>query len=556
MKRIILILLWCLGITAYANTYYVATTGDDSDPGTFAEPWATWAKAFYTAQAGDTVYFRGGVYQQTVTTGQGIVIDSRYPLSKGRSGTAENPICYFNYPGETPILDCSNVTPSTMVHRAIVVQFTNYLHFKGLTIRNVLQKIEGKVVEAFYIQWNTTGTNWVENFTIYNVGGNAFSCFPEGTSKIYYTNCDAYNCCDTIATNPGQYGDGFSVDNTSSDSTEVYFSGCRAWNCSDQGYSGRPWGYVKYENCWAFDCKGDYNGDGHGFKPSSPDIERESYPPIQRELVNCIAANNAWSGFDTNDNGRPANRMVWYNNFSYHNGYLSKGSDAGTGFRILNASENRTDRVLRNNLSYANEYAPVTSSAVYTHSHNNWDISVNVADDDFISLDYTQLYGSRKSDGSLPNITFGRLTSSSDLIDAGTDVGLDYTGTAPDLGYIEYGSGELATATDITSFTLAAQTGAATINTTNHTVSIEVAYGTSLTSLTPTISVSYGASIDPPGGTARDFTSPVTYTVTAEDATTTQVWTVTVTVDSAPATSGTVVVGDDWVVHEGKIVKI
>ena len=42
----------------------------------------------------------------------------------------------------------------------------------------------------------------------------------------------------------------------------------------------------------------------------------------------------------------------------------------------------------------------------------------------------------------------------------------------------------------------------------------------------------------------------------AEDATTTQVWTVTVTVDSAPATSGTVVSGDDWVVYNGVIVKI
>lgn len=98
---------------------------------------------------------------------------------------------------------------------------------------------------------------------------------------------------------------------------------------------------------------------------------------------------------------------------------------------------------------------------------------------------------------------------------------------------------------NITSFSLAAQTKSATINATNHTVSIEVAFGTSRTSLSPTIGVSYAASISPASGTARNFTTPQIYTVTAEDLTT-QTWTVTVTVtdevvtptEGTPVTSG------------------
>ena len=39
----------------------------------------------------------------------------------------------------------------------------------------------------------------------------------------------------------------------------------------------------------------------------------------------------------------------------------------------------------------------------------------------------------RKSDGSLPDIAFMHLVSGSDLIDAGTNVGSPYNGTAPDL---------------------------------------------------------------------------------------------------------------------------
>lgn len=85
------------------------------------------------------------------------------------------------------------------------------------------------------------------------------------------------------------------------------------------------------------------------------------------------------------------------------------------------------------------------------------------------------------------------------------------------------------TGTDILTFVLAAQTGAATIDADAHTVAIEVANGTTVTALEPTIAVSTGASVDPASEAATDFTSAVTYTVTAADGTE-QEWTVTVTV--------------------------
>lgn len=61
-------------------------------------------------------------------------------------------------------------------------------------------------------------------------------------------------------------------------------------------------------------------------------------------------------------------------------------------------------------------------------------------------------------------------------------------------------------------------------------VSVEVTYGTDVTALVPTISVSAGASVNPSSGVAQDFSSIVTYTVTAEDAVTTQEYAVTVSV--------------------------
>ncbi len=85
----------------------------------------------------------------------------------------------------------------------------------------------------------------------------------------------------------------------------------------------------------------------------------------------------------------------------------------------------------------------------------------------------------------------------------------------------------LNSAKDITGFTILGVSGTVGAD----TVSLTVPYGTSLTSLTPTITIT-GASVSPASGTARNFTNPVTYTVTAADSTT-KAYTVTVTAAEA-----------------------
>ncbi|MFH2095273.1 MAG: T9SS type A sorting domain-containing protein, partial [Bacteroidota bacterium] len=87
----------------------------------------------------------------------------------------------------------------------------------------------------------------------------------------------------------------------------------------------------------------------------------------------------------------------------------------------------------------------------------------------------------------------------------------------------------LSSSAEIKTFILAEQTGPAIIDSVNATVDIEVAYGTDITDLTPNITISAGASINPLGGTSQDFTFPVVYIVTAQDASTKD-WTVTVSV--------------------------
>ena len=69
--------------------------------------------------------------------------------------------------------------------------------------------------------------------------------------------------------------------------------------------------------------------------------------------------------------------------------------------------------------------------------------------------------------------------------------------------------------------------GAATIG--DSTITLEVPFGTNTTSLAPTYTVSLGATGSPASGTALNFASPQTYTITAEDLST-KAYTVTVVV--------------------------
>jgi formylglycine-generating enzyme required for sulfatase activity/phage-related protein len=86
----------------------------------------------------------------------------------------------------------------------------------------------------------------------------------------------------------------------------------------------------------------------------------------------------------------------------------------------------------------------------------------------------------------------------------------------------------LNSAKAITAFKFTSPNVTGTVNETEKTIAINVPYGTSVTSLTPTITYT-GASVSPASGTATNFTNPVTYTVTAADGST-QDYTVTVTV--------------------------
>jgi len=95
---------------------------------------------------------------------------------------------------------------------------------------------------------------------------------------------------------------------------------------------------------------------------------------------------------------------------------------------------------------------------------------------------------------------------------------------------------------DITSFTFPT-CGAATIAGTN--ISIAVPYGTNLTALAPTYTLSYGATCVPASGSSQNFTGPVHYLVRASD-NSTKDYTVTVTTRAIPDPQFTLTAPATW----------
>ena len=425
-KSIFAMILLFIAAAVNATEYYVATNGNDSNPGTITQPWLTWQKGFNTISAGDVLYIRGGNYTGMYGTGHGVKIS-------GRDGSSSAKITVMAYPGEIPVLDCASLAASAGVNFGILLSSCDHWIIKGLTLKNVreynnLSQSSGGSPVAGWELSNCTDIT-LEQCIVTNCG-NGFSL--NGTVyDIKYINCDSYGNYDYY--DNGGLANGFNG-NVRGSSTITY-EGCRAWANSDDGwdnYGGS--GYMVYKNCWAFRNGKDTPkiGNGDGFKLGYDNSFTE-LPNNQRTLYNCISADNKLMGFDEGMDEPTGMDMALYNCLAYKN-------TTDFGFRFYK-TEGTAVTTLRNNASYGNN-VNYQGRSRNKSDHNTWDSGAPTFNDaDFINIDMTQLKRPRKPDGSLPDIEFSHLASGSDLIDAGAIAGLPYSGSAPDIGAFESATG-------------------------------------------------------------------------------------------------------------------
>ncbi|MGN9913494.1 right-handed parallel beta-helix repeat-containing protein [Phytohabitans sp. LJ34] len=414
---------------AAVQTYYVAPNGSDSAAGSQAAPWASIARAQTAAQAGDTVYFRGGTYAYTransACASQTARVDA---ISLNKSGSSGNPIRYWAYPGEKPIFNFSRMTDNCRIKGFNVTG--SWIHLKGLEVTGVPQN-NNLNAESWGL-WISGSNNIFEQINTHHHMGTGL--FVNGGGGNLVLNTDSHDNYDPRSSDgPGENADGFGSHYTPAGRPANVFRGSRAWWNADDGYDLiSTYSPVTIEHSWAW--RNGYvpgtstpSGNGAGFKVGGFGAEYDA-GAVKHTVRFSVAFLNKAAGFYSNHHP-VAND--YFNNTSYGNhpdfnmlGINSSGGAVGRGN-------------LRNNVAYT---GTLTSNMSGTSSaYNSWDLGITLSDAQFQSVSTSGWDAPRQADGSLPVLPHLRLAANSTLIDKGTNVGMRYTGAAPDLGAFESG---------------------------------------------------------------------------------------------------------------------
>jgi hypothetical protein len=416
MKKIVLpffiLLLAAVNPSIQAKSYFIATNGSNSNTGTITSPFFSIATAVSKASAGDTIYMRGGTY----------TLASTISLSASGSSTSSRRILWA-YPGERALLDFSSMAIGSS-NRGINLS-GSYWYIKGIRIKGAGDN-----------GMNISGSYNIIEFCDFFENRDGGCQLGGGAHDNQIINCDSYYNADYVSGSTSYTGgnaDGFSP--KLDVGTNNYFYGCRSWLNSDDGWDGylRPSDGVTttLENCWTWGngylrdgTTTTSNMNGNGFKMGGSDTKTLMHNFI---LKNCLSFYNKAKGFDQNNN---KGSMTLYNCTAF--------SNTGNDYSISVALNSGQTCTIVNCVDYSS--SKVSLGSFVSQITNSWQNSLVVNSSDFITIDTTGISGPRQADGSLPLVNFMHLATGSDLIDAGTDVGIAFNGTKPDLGAWETGN--------------------------------------------------------------------------------------------------------------------
>ncbi len=290
---------------------WLATNGNDSNPGTEASPVATLLKAYdlmcpkppdgtengaeCMGPAPRTICVKSGTYAMT----------ERLEFRKTRMGTASNRITLQGAPGVTlaqrPVFNFSGQTRLGCGE--------NPDNIGGLTVNASYVTVKNLVVQnandsCILVQ----GTqDLVENVLVHNCADTGIQIssggeFTGSGTNNTIRNCDSHSNYDSQC--DGENADGFAIKEGTG--TGNVFTGCRSWNNTDDGYDLFAWtSPVTIENSWAFDMSRtteDTGSDGNGFKLGGDDV---SAAHILRGLV-AVGNVNGSNGDGFTPNSNPA----------------------------------------------------------------------------------------------------------------------------------------------------------------------------------------------------------------------------------------------------------
>lgn len=413
-KRFLLLLLTVFLLETATAQIHVATTGNDSNSGSLAEPFLTIQHAINAAQPGDTILIHEGRY----------LITKPIKIPKKQTSAARR--CYLWAEGNVVIdgsfISYANESEFKNGRCVYVGHNANYWHFKGLTLCNAPDngmKIEGSyniVEQCVFHDNNDTGlqigmgmvmdeSQLPPGFPIGRPLANPDFRFCRGNKVI---NCDSYNNADLRKYNGqpdnGSDADGFACKLYPGPDNKFY--GCRAWNNSDDNWDlYMVYHTVTIDSCWSYKAgytaNGQPTGNGCEFKLGGGGSSGGAAFPRSTGvhiISNCIAFDNLALGFDQNGAAEGItliNNIAWGNACNYmFNAPLLKGKIRLQGCVGFDAKY-QNHNILPDNISDSLD-----------DNGNSWG---NNQAERFVSLSPSLFMEPRQADGSLPNNGFAKL---------------------------------------------------------------------------------------------------------------------------------------------------
>lgn len=358
--------------SAAPTTLVVATNGNDTAPGTLAQPLRTVQRAVDLAKPGDTIAVRAGTYALTDN------------ITIATSGTASQPISLGAYQGERVVIDGEQLAAShtpvggsiPRAERGAIHQEASYWRISDLEIVNGPYGVycDGCVGNVFARL--KTHDNYESGFQLQGA-----------SSDNQILNLDSWANRDPRKN--GESADGLAIKEGSGAGNVV--RGARLWNNVDDGFDAWKFtspilientlAYGNGFNRWNFP---DFAGDGNGFKLGGG----TPAPAVAHTVRNSIAFKNAAHGLTDNGN---TGALVLTRNSTWANGGTGFDADVSGGKARLTA-----------NLSVADPKAAALGSATVS-SGNSWDLGGTWNAASVLSTDPAAVTGPRATDGSLPS---------------------------------------------------------------------------------------------------------------------------------------------------------
>ena len=389
------------GLTAKDEVFYVAPNGSSSGSGKSFSSAMDFTTAMKKVGAGDMILLKPGKYSIDYKS------NSKNTINFSKSGKKKSPIYVVAANCGKAVFDFSFPEKKWVQNSYGFYVTGDYWYFKGI-----------EITRAGYQGAYVTGEhNTFENCAFHNNRNTGLE-INKGGSYTTVINSDAYMNYDPKK--DGSMADGFGPKQKQGPGNAFY--GCRAWLNSDDGFDtfdspqsviiDQSWAFRNGVDVWHY---GNFSGNGNGFKLGGNRAVQNNV------ITRSVAFENVVKGFDQNNN---AGGIRVINNISYKNGI-----NYGFGNSLASGQEH----YFRNNVSLSGSNSVKNADA----SKNSWDTGPSASSSDFISLDLSYATIERNKDGTLPFFPLFHLAPGSDLIDAGVNKGLDYNGSAPDLGAFE-----------------------------------------------------------------------------------------------------------------------